>query len=273
MTDATDQDEAPIPPRRRFIARERLVELGVVIFGVLIALAFENLVQEVRWQSEARELEALFKDDITFNLAAATERRAVDRCLRQQLQLLHSRVVEARGTFAATPYVTTLDHPMRPVGAQAYRAPLRTWRTTSFDRALGTDAIKRIPRDRFLYYAGLFRVFEQLGGVQDQEFAAAADLAPLAVDHPDFNSEVRADVLRAIAAVDALRGRLALVSTQSIQIALAHGVAPNHSDVEIRGLGAGNDRRTLRQILEDQRRGRGDCVDVEGSLRLLVPAT
>jgi hypothetical protein len=270
MTDAADGDEPPPPPpRRRLLTPERLMELTVVVFGVLIALGLENVVQEVRWHGEAQELEQLFKDDIAFNLRIATERRAVDGCLRQQLQLLSTRASEARGAFPATAYKASLDNPTAPATAAAYWAPLRTWRTASFERALGTEAVKRIPRERFLDYAALFGFFGQMSDLQNEEYAAAADLSPLAFDEPDFNSEVRAEALRAIAAVDGLRGRLALVSVQSIRNAQDFGVAPDRAVLERGRLGAGADRRSLRQTLEAQRQGRGECVDVEGSLRLL----
>jgi hypothetical protein len=268
--EGSDEAPPPAPPRRRFrLGKRLLLELVVIVFGVLIALGLENLVQELRWRSEAAELEQLFRDDIEYNLAVATERRAVDACLRHQLESLSTGVAEARGAFSANPYSTALANPMAPVVAEAYRAPLRTQRTASFERALGTEAVKRISHERFLAYAQLFTVFGQMRTLQNEELSAAADLAPLAVDQPDFNPEVRADSLKAIAALDSIRGRLALLSVQTIQDARRDGLAPDRSTLEGRRVGAGEDQRGLRQLLEAQRQGRGACVDIEGSLRLL----
>ena len=93
----------PLPdprPKPRFslpVSRERLIELGVVVFGVMIALGLDNLVQEVRLRGDARELEKAFRADIIEAVSNSWERQLVDPCQRQTLASLTERANSSEG--------------------------------------------------------------------------------------------------------------------------------------------------------------------------------
>ncbi len=265
-----DHDAEPdAPPPRRLppISRARIVELAVVVFGVLIALALENVVQELRWRSEARELEALFAVDLRHNLAAAVERRASDPCLAGRVAELAERVGAANGSLPGAA-IPSPDGANRV--AAAYTAPIRTWWTSSFDRALGSEAVKRIPHDRFVTYGVLFGWVDRIRDLQAAEAEATARLAPLAYDQADFNGEVRAQALADLALADSYRWRLASAAGQFIRNSAASGVAPSRSQVEATQVGPAPDE-TLARMLQRLRERRGACVDAAGALRLLDP--
>lgn len=253
MTEERADETAASPSRRRWtLARERVVELAVVVFGVLIALGLENVVQELRWRAEARELERSFRADLSANLSRALERRAVDPCLSERLAALAAEADKLAGEYRPQIYQSTTERTDGSKLPTAYSAPLRLFRTASFDRALGSEAIKRMPQDRLLQYATVFATVAVTRDAQNEESTAALALQPLAIGHPDFNAEVRADVLRDIAVADGARGKMLIATHRLIE--------------RIEALGIGPESAWLKTSLGEQRRARGACVDVEGAL-------
>jgi hypothetical protein len=226
-------EEGPKPRIRWPISRQRLVELTVVVFGVMIALGLENLVQEIRLQGDARELEQAFRDDIVSAVEQSWERQVVAPCLVRNLASLTERVVTPGGAWAAAPAARTGNFALAM--PQPYRVPIRLWTTSTFDRALGSEAFKRIPRERANAYAVLFYQIGIHGENNDAEYMAAANLAPLAFPQSDMNAEVRADLLRSLALVDRQQGLAVIVSKQLIELALS---LPGGDDIrtEIRAL-------------------------------------
>jgi hypothetical protein len=240
----------------------------VVIFGVLVALALDNLVQEVRWRNEAQELERLFADDLQRNLAMAVERRASDPCLADRLSQLADRVSAAHGALNADREPLPPGDPTRV--AVPYRAPLRPYRMTSFERALGTEALKRVPHDRFISYGVLFDWADRINNLQVEEAVAIASLAPLANYQPRFEGEVRAQALSDLALADSYRWRIAAATTQLVAEAKRSSLAPDRQVVEATQVGA-QSTDTLNRVLLRARERRGACMDEEGALRLLGP--
>lgn len=261
-----ESDQRPTPQNRLSISRQRLVEFTVVVLGVLVALGLENLVQEARYRGDARDLEKAFVDDIQNAVFLSLERQAVTPCLTERLRTLSERVDVATGEFAPaedirssaiTGYATS----------QVYRAPLRNWVTSSFDRALSSEAFKRIPGERAAQYARLFAQIRTLQERNQSEFLVAPGLAPLAYSQPNMNAEVRADALQQIALLDSHQLLMAFAGGQIVEGAFA--LPTIGKDV----------RRSLAEGAEDfpQYRLRmsaryGDCFDFTVMERLITPA-
>ncbi|MFT4252762.1 MAG: type II secretion system protein, partial [Caulobacter sp.] len=78
------------------MSRQRLIELLVVMFGVLLALGLENLVEEIRLRGDAQDLEVSFRDEIYSAVQESWLRQAVAPCLSTRLSSLNERVAAAR---------------------------------------------------------------------------------------------------------------------------------------------------------------------------------
>lgn len=252
-------------PRLKWpLSRQRLIELAVVVFGVMIALGLDNLVEEIRLHGDARELESAFREEITSAASLSWERQVIAPCLRQQLVALSERVITPEG--AAAPTRNTAPGSIRYALPQAYRAPTRVWTTSSFDRALGSEAFKRIPQQRADAYTV---VFAQIASRRDDnaaEFFAIAGLAPLAYPQPDLDHEVRADLLQNIALLDRQNAIAVTVSDQIIESAMT---LPRGDAVRatIRDARADLDKRGL-----ELKATYGDCVDLGATDRLIAMA-
>lgn len=251
-------------PKRRVtwsMSRQRLVELAVVVFGVMIALGLENLVQEIRLRGDARELEAAFRADIIGAVSLSWERQVVTPCLVERLSSMAEQVSTPGGALEAAPSASngTVSFAL----PTPYRAPIRLWTTYTFDRALGSEAFKRIPLERADAYALLFFQIRTRSEVASDEYLAIAGLAPLAFPPPDLNAEVRAELLQTLALLDRHQGLAAIQADQIIQRALT---LPQGDDIraQIR-----EGRAEIDEWGAQLRAQYGDCVDLGATDRLM----
>lgn len=216
------EPDIPAGPARRWkspLSRQRFVELLVVIFGVLIALGLDNLIQEIRFRADARELEQAFIVDLQEATFQSLERQVVTPCLVQRLRLLWERLETENSEW--TPPLAALPDNLEFATAQIYRTPTRIWVTSSFDRAQGSEAFKRIPADRAAEYAVTFALISSLGKLNDAELIATAGLAPLAYRHTILDAEVRADALQQVALLDRYQALLGIGSEQLVRSAFS----------------------------------------------------
>jgi len=240
-----------------------LVEFAVVVLGVLVALGLENLIQEVRFHADARDLERSFTPEVTAAVFLSLERQGGTPCLIQRLRGLSERVDAATGEMGPVEAASSVYSYATP---QIYNSPARVWATTSFDRALGSEAFKRIPTDRAAEYASLFALIRTQQELNDAEFLAATGLAPLAYSQPNMDAEVRADVLQQISNLDRHQAIIALASEQIVEAGLSLPLI-------------GKDVRRLiieeREFLQEYRSGQtalyGECYDFTALDRLLTP--
>lgn len=253
-------------PKPRFslpVGRQRLVEFAVVVLGVLVALGLENLIQEARFHADARDLERSFSTEVSAAVFLSLERQGVAPCLIQRLRGLSERVDAATGEMEPVEAASSGYSYATP---QIYNSPARVWATTSFDRALGSEAFKRIPTDRAVEYASLFALIRTQQDLNDAEFLAAMGLAPLAYSQPNMDAEVRADVLQQISNLDRHQAVIALASEQIVEAGLSLPLI-------------GKDVRRFiiedREFLQEYRSGQiasyGECIDFTALDRLLTP--
>lgn len=240
--------------RRLLPSRKRLTELAVVVFGVLIALGLENLVQEWRWKQEGRELEALARQELEVNLAEAIERIAVDPCLRERVSFLASGLSGGTASYAPQPFVGEETTRAKRALGRSYQPLPRPWRSASIERLLAAEASKRVSAQTLLDYSRALAVLESLRRDQADELATAGRLQPLAVGLPQLDAEVRANLLADLGDLDRARGGLELISQRLVDRGAELRVAPDPADVE--------------QRLSDLRRVWGDCVDVAAGLAI-----
>lgn len=248
-------------PRTRWrlkplMTRQRLVEMVVVVFGVLIALGLENLVQEIRFQADARDLERAFVTDLEGAVAVSLERQIITPCLAQRLAVLSERLASGAGALEAVAHNRTnrnLDY----ATPQIYRAPTRLWITASFDRAQGSEAFKRIPAERAALYAAQFAQIADAQRVNAEEYFAIAGLAPLAYAQSDMNAEVRADLLQRVATLDRYQALMLVTSQQLVEGAFS---LPEIGDDVRRPFV--EERSELDEFGADIKEVYGSCVDL-----------
>ncbi|CAM3031645.1 hypothetical protein SPAN111604_00260 [Sphingomonas antarctica] len=123
--------------------REFISEIGVVVIGVLIALAGEQLVNSLHWRTEVYEFRDAADKELASDLAAFEFRVKQAPCVSRRIAELESLLTSAR---AGTP-VPLLEDIGRPANI--------TLRTSVWDTRAG-ELMSHIPIEKRLAYSSLY---------------------------------------------------------------------------------------------------------------------
>jgi len=118
--------------------RELLSEIVVIVIGVSIALAAEQLVETLHWRQQLQGAHKALAADMATVLGMAAEREGFSGCLDQHLNHLADDIDEASRTGR-----------LPPQGAM-HRAPRRLWRLNSWDGLVAAGIGPHLPRDELL---------------------------------------------------------------------------------------------------------------------------
>jgi hypothetical protein len=118
--------------------RELLSEIVVIVIGVSIALAAEQLVETLHWRAQVQGAHEALAGDMATVLGMAAEREGFSSCLDEHLNHLADDIDEASRTGR-----------LPPQGAM-HRAPRRLWRLNSWDGLVAAGIGPHLPRDELL---------------------------------------------------------------------------------------------------------------------------
>jgi hypothetical protein len=229
-------------------------EIGVVVVGVLLALAAQQLVDGMYWEGQAAKARYSIEEELLEHERDAYERQAVTPCLKQQLRLLAARLETTRGSWTATPMVVypsgvaTVADKVTPT---AYRAPTRLWIDEAYKTAQSTGALNHLPDALVAQYAGIYRRSRRSIEIQDIEEAAANELSVLAVDGL-ISRDMRSRLFAALARVDYASSYMETSLESEIEM-LAKVL--DRVPVERR-------RKSVEEAVASQRQFRGTCVQL-----------
>ena len=228
-------------------ARLFVFELFVVVAGVLIALSADELVSDWHWRGEVRESDRRISDELGYNLVNAYERLAINDCLEPQLAKLRDELNKSESMWAGS-RARFLNDIYNPVFPPVYRTPNRPWPKDAWETALNGETISHFRPERVAELAALYREFAGLQRSQSEELDLAASLGDLAFPGPISAAERRAN-LKLVAKLGALNSRIVFQSRLVLEKAAGAGLSP--------------DRKYLSESLDQQRRYRGNCVQIQ----------
>ncbi len=162
-------------PKSRRGQRKFLAEVGVVVFGVLIALGAEQVVKQINTNNEVAEARAALRGEIGSATADIRARLALGECVTRRIDALESRLQQYRKGNAFIP-IAVIGRPMStPPITQA-------WETLK-----ASPAAMQLPTKERLAYGSLYASFAIIRDVQSSEreswlqlhdFEGASDLDP-----------------------------------------------------------------------------------------------
>jgi hypothetical protein len=117
-------------------------EVGIIVIGVLIALAAEQVVQSIHERSEVHQLRTALRSELADDRARWERIRSGDFCTGQRLNAL------GKWLGRAPPGATLDGHP--------YRVFLWTMHSSAWDIAKTSPAMANIPLDERLTDAALY---------------------------------------------------------------------------------------------------------------------
>lgn len=114
-------------------------EIGIIVVGVLIALAAQQALEDYKWKRDVAAGREALRDDYQQIVVNARERIGLDRCLRGHLTELALRLSQAPGR---TPGIGRFGSP-----------PERPWAPASWASLVATGVSTHMPRREMLAHA------------------------------------------------------------------------------------------------------------------------
>ena len=195
--------------------REFVGEVGIIVIGVLIALAAEQAVEDIRWRAETRATRDALFSEIRDNLSAANFRAKQEPCVERRLNEIATIF---RRHAASQPIVLN-----GPVGRPMYYGTSReTWGV-----AVSSQAVAHMPLRQKLDFAYAFLIYDNMKDVQNREQDAWLRLNVLN-DPQVLNDGDWPGLHQAYAEARALSSRLRLITDYAFSRA-SMGQVPSHA--------------------------------------------
>lgn len=102
--------------------REFAKEVGIIVLGVLIALAAEQFVERLHWNEQVRTARASIHREMQFDLAEFADRLRVAPCMDRQISEARQRLGAAAATGSTPPVLANLNTPARLILTGDYDA-------------------------------------------------------------------------------------------------------------------------------------------------------
>lgn len=238
-------------------------EVGVIVIGVLIALAAQQAVDDWQWRQTVARTKSDLDKSIATSIANISERAAVDPCLTQRLTELATKVAASRGTWSADPYrlpgeANTAEATKFAVPV-AYRAPSRTYLSDVWEQAKAAGVLSHMAPADIARYADIFDTVSEFAAYNRTERALSSSLSFLSFDGP-LTAEDRSRALADISRLDVLNKDIVNDAKLAVASAAAMGITLSADDDKL-----------LSGYLDIQQGFRGTCVDRAAAIKLVAP--
>ena len=194
-------------------------EVGVIVLGILVALAAQQLVEDWTWRSKARQAEDQLTEENRDNFRYAAEHVVVQPCLDAQLDRLQGLITTGGARLAAAPPIDS------STGKVAFRQPSRPYRVDVWHSAISDGVASHIDRERRDAFATVYTQVDDLARLTVRGDVAGDSLnlflVPLSLD-----SGVRAHLAELIAGQKSSSNQMSLVGAQVMDNLWVLGQAP-----------------------------------------------
>ncbi len=234
--------------------REFAGEVGIIVLGVLIALGFEQLVEQWRWRREVATTRQAIANEIVSNANQGAMRLAVEDCLRDRIGELAARLRTTTGPWAADPMPLgptaqpTPHWDNRSIG-QVYTVPLVGWSQDAWDTAKSGAVLDHMSHKEAASYSDVYGEIAAIRDLQNQELLLESSLSFLSADQR-LDDRSRNDALAKLGQLDALNATNAGLSSLIIEQLKSLHLQVDHAQ----------SAEQLKQLIDYARKWRGACV-------------
>jgi hypothetical protein len=234
--------------------REFVGEVGIIVLGVLIALGFEQLVDQWRWHREVESTRQAIANELVDAANQGAMRISVEDCLRDRIGELSARLNATNGRWTADPLPLapgaqpTPHWDNRSMG-QVYAVPLVGWSQDAWDTSKSAGVLDHLGRDEAASYSQVYGEIAGIRDYQNQELLLESNLSFLSADR-QLDDRTRNDALGKLGQLDALNATNSGLSSLIIeQMKSLHLHVDRASSAE-----------QLKQEIASARKWRGNCV-------------
>jgi hypothetical protein len=182
--------------------REFAGEVGIIVVGVLIALAAEQVVEKLRWRSDVAEARESLNADLAEAKVSSLQMAILSHCRERKLD----RIDAILNGSELPPNMNT-----RVIGFQP-------WMTSSWEAATASGAVAHMSVSERVLYTTAFGFLRSLGDLHMKAFAASSDLSTLQ-RHPQLTDVARDRLESDVASLRNLNSMLVLGSKQFLELA------------------------------------------------------
>jgi hypothetical protein len=152
--------------------RELAKEVGIIVLGVLIALAAEQTVEWLHWRERAAQAETQMHADAAAILDAMMERQEIQACQDRRLTQMQDRLLASGPDWTPMAVFYTRGPPK----GSTYAHPMHIWPDTSWRNAVASTAATHLPDQVRAHYARIFAAADRSAQDQAIEHEAASEL-------------------------------------------------------------------------------------------------
>ena len=145
----------PLPGWREFVG-----EVGIIVVGVLIALAFEAMVDDLRWRGKVSAARTELRHEVGHNLALLDDRISEQQCVKRRLDQLAVIITRASASGRLPP--------LGAVGsADGYTFPVSVW-----ESQIAAETMTHFPAEQTAAISRVYRFIETIHDTNRAEVAA-----------------------------------------------------------------------------------------------------
>ena len=152
--------------------RALIGEVGIIVLGVLIALAAEQTAEWLHWRYKAGQADTQLRSDAAVVLDQMLERLAIQSCQdRRLLQIKAQLLVSGPAWAPLAPFYTR----GAPAGS-VYAHPMQDWPRAAWQNAVASTAANYLAGSRLANYAVIFNAAQREADDQATEHEMSSQL-------------------------------------------------------------------------------------------------
>ena len=148
--------------------REFVGEIAIVVVGVLIALAAQQVVESWSWQQKVTAAEQTMNEEIKNSLLGVAELNRLAKCSTTQLEAMQDAIVRGDQVKARQ-----ILHRGTAFGVS------RLWADNAFEATLSAQVSDHLGAAKLKSYSQVYQMIRQIRKIQETKESAASDLGVL----------------------------------------------------------------------------------------------
>jgi hypothetical protein len=203
--------------------RAFLGEIGVIVVGILIALALEQTLEWVSWHEQVERTEAALQAELKAQFLFAYERRVLDTCVNARIAFLRDKLLEPGAHWAGAARSGNVNAFYKKSAMPAvFYVPFRPRRMEAWQTALASGVLNHMPSERVAIYARIYDQVAMMKQTQDAEISALHQVGGLAFTR-DLTTSDRTSYLDRLETISDLNERMVGESGQLLHAPFSLG--------------------------------------------------
>jgi hypothetical protein len=165
--------------------REFAGEVGIIVIGVLIALAAEQVLQNYEWRQRVTDARGALDREVAQDEAAAQERIDFGPCATRHLDEVQSLIMSSGAQIE------------RPLLVTRYYTIIRPWSQNVWRTMSASDVLEHMPQTEMLNYGNIYDDIALIHDEMMSEQDSISDLSILTTLHGPFDAVTRDRLLAA----------------------------------------------------------------------------